>query len=217
MSEQILPMLFQRVQIRVRQGAEEMTYLTRIMELSGNSFLIAMPDSPGAEKRLLPGVKLDVIAIAHDGLYSLSSAIKEIKPLEGRPALVMDPPSSPKRIQRRNYQRIDLAVDVRFRMLSGPDETPSDPFTNARSKNLSGGGILLAIAPPTAVKDYVEIEILLPGRPVHTIGRVVTSKPDEAQPDCVDVAVEYLLIDTADRERIIRYVFDKQRTLGLWS
>ncbi|NOZ21307.1 MAG: hypothetical protein GXP25_09480 [Planctomycetes bacterium] len=216
MREQNLPTLFQRVQIRVRQGAEEMTYLTRIMELSGSGFLIAMPDSPEAENRLQPGVKIEVIAIAHDGLYFLSSEIKDIKPDEGRLVLVMDPPRAPKRIQRRNYQRIDLAVDVRFRMLVGPDETPSDPFTNTKSKNLGGGGVLLSIGRSVPVKDYIELEIALPDGAVHAIGRVVTSKADEAQPDRLDVAVEYLLIDTSDRERIVRYVFEKQRTLGLW-
>ena len=216
MQEQNLPTLFQRVQIRVRQGAEEQTYLTRIITLSGSSFLIAMPDSPEAESRLQPGVKLDVIAISHDGLYALSSEISDIKQVEGQTVLVMTQPSAPKRIQRRNYQRIDLAVDVRFRMLSGPDEMPSNPFAIATSKNLGGGGVLLSVGPSIPVKDYIELEIELPDGTVHAIGRVVTAKPDEEQPDTTDVAVEYLLIDKPERERIIRYVIEKQRTLGLW-
>jgi len=105
-------------------------------------------------------------------------------------------------VQRRDYVRVDAVMPVRL--------TITDPLRGAAhttTLNISGGGLLFLDPldlPHDAVID-IEVEVSPGSAPVHARGRIVR----EVGRDAKGVQIESIAKD--DRERLIRYVTERER------
>lgn len=105
-------------------------------------------------------------------------------------------------VQRRDYVRVDALMPVRL--------TISDPVRGAAhttTLNISGGGLLFLDPldlPHDALID-IEVEVAPGAAPVRARGRVVR----EVGHDAKGVQIESIAPD--DRERLIRYVTERER------
>ena len=70
-----------------------------------------------------------------------------------------------------------------------------------------GGGILIQPPHPLAIGTILELEIDIPTEPepILAIGQVSHMR----ESGC---GVEFLLIDEADRDKVVRYIFERERT-----
>ena len=105
-------------------------------------------------------------------------------------------------VQRRDYVRVEAAMPVRL--------TISDPVrgkAHTTTLNISGGGLLFLDPLDLPHGSVIEIEIeVAPGSsPVRARGRVVR----EVGQDAKGVQIEAIHAD--DRERLIRYVTERER------
>jgi len=105
-------------------------------------------------------------------------------------------------VQRRDYVRVDAVMPVRL--------TISDPLrgkAHTTTLNISGGGLLFLDPldlPADAVID-VEVEVAPGAPPVRARGRIVR----EVGRDAKGVQIESIAAE--DRERLIRYVTERER------
>ncbi|MCB2188679.1 MAG: PilZ domain-containing protein [Deltaproteobacteria bacterium] len=82
---------------------------------------------------------------------------------------------------------------------------------SAQTVDVSGSGFSLAQGDDLATGSRVLVQLLLPDqptRPVYAVGEVVRSGGDPGQPA---VGVNFVEIAEVDRERIVRYTFQRQR------
>lgn len=108
-------------------------------------------------------------------------------------------------LQRRDFARVDAVLTVRVRPAGKP--APPDAPAGTNTLDLSGGGVLISDPYRLELGERVALELGLPdgGPPVVFGGRIVRQDGPERK------GVEIEEIADADRERIVRYVFARQR------
>jgi hypothetical protein len=106
----------------------------------------------------------------------------------------------PEVIQRRQFVRIETTTPVVVTREDGSK-------TQTHSLNLSGAGLLVGGPPDLQMDETVKVDIDVgPGEvPIHARGRVVR----ETRQNHKGVRIE--VIEEGDRERLIHFVFERQR------
>ena len=104
-------------------------------------------------------------------------------------------------IQRRSFARVDVFLEVVVTPGAAGEGIP------AAIVNISACGAVVARLPTTEPGDEVRLSLRLAPcePPLEIVGRVVREFDRESR------AVQFEQIQEADRERIIRFVFDRQR------
>lgn len=107
---------------------------------------------------------------------------------------------SPEVVQRREFVRVAAAQRVTL-------DAPSGRQVDTHSVNVSGGGML--VAGPNTLDLDAEVTFRLHLRddepPVEGVGRVVRAAEDPQR------AIVFEIISQADRDRLIHFIFDRQR------
>jgi hypothetical protein len=116
--------------------------------------------------------------------------------------LRIDRPRSVEVLQEREYVRINSTRPVL--VYGGPDQIPVQSYT----VDLSGGGILLAGPDSLRIGDQVEFQLTLTPGVLLIAGKGTVVRID-AQ---ARRAVEFTSISELDRRRLIRFIFECQRT-----
>ncbi|HWI06858.1 MAG TPA: PilZ domain-containing protein [Solirubrobacteraceae bacterium] len=104
-------------------------------------------------------------------------------------------------IQRREYVRVDAVLDVAVASAGEPDGR------TAIAVNISGSGAVVSQLEGLAPGDPVDLWLRLAAAepPVMVSGRIVRETDQHL------LAVHFEQLATADRERIVHYVFARQR------
>ncbi len=109
---------------------------------------------------------------------------------------------------------MDTKIDAVVRFLGSGDRQALAIFT-PRWVDLGGSGIRFIVSEPVAEGDFLEIRLQLPdfeGAPVPILGQVIRAIPSPRRDEPgSEVAVRYRVIEEEDRDRIIRYIFTRQR------
>jgi hypothetical protein len=115
--------------------------------------------------------------------------------------LELDLTGESKLLQRRDFVRVDAFLEVVV-----TPQTTGAPIP-AAVVNISGSGAVVSRLAATNVGDIAQLELrLAPAEPPLLIeARIVRVFEDEFR------AVHFELIKESDRERIVRFVFDRQR------
>jgi hypothetical protein len=108
--------------------------------------------------------------------------------------------------------KIDWVLELVLRTLDrlSPQGIATPALTDV---NVSGGGIRFNTSRRLAVLDQLEIEIILPPfAPVRTRAEVVRVMNDDSRfpADFYNIAVRFTTMTAEDKERLIRYVLQKQ-------
>ncbi|MFH0809184.1 MAG: PilZ domain-containing protein [Pseudomonadota bacterium] len=94
-------------------------------------------------------------------------------------------------------------------------KAPEHPYSG-NTIDVSGGGVCIAVREPQPVGTFLDISLVLPTRPdirLDLLGQVqVVEKPDPQDVDpCHKLGVEFIGLGDVDRDRLVRYIFQKQR------
>ncbi|QTM99674.1 flagellar brake protein [Sediminibacillus dalangtanensis] len=145
-------------------------------------------------------------------VYSFETELKDKKKLK-IPTLVLNYPgaSQLKKVQRREYVRIETAVDVSVH----DTEKELRPFTTI-TQNISGGGLSLVLPPGREIPPGKRLELLIVLPMESTVISYVKvqaevirthDRPEGQRPL---LSVKFEEIEEQDRQSIIRYCFEKQ-------
>ena len=115
-----------------------------------------------------------------------------------------------KRLKRRNFMRVRAKLSVTLA------PTGEKRIYHTETLDISGGGVLIKSPVRLEENDYVELQITLPERGVFNIlGRVVRLEERSGRKGTeYFMGIEFAVIDERDRERIIVYVFERERYLN---
>lgn len=107
------------------------------------------------------------------------------------------------RIQKRNWVRLPYITTVNYKMAGYEVD-----FFEALSIDISGGGLLLQTKHPMDINDQLDIIFSLDEITINTISKVVRCFPAD---NCYRVAVKFDKITEKDRDKIVGFIFQKQR------
>jgi hypothetical protein len=181
----------------------ELDELTAVVEVvSENNEAVLALVKPAAEP--LPDIAASGnVVLRHESPLGIFEARGSVTPqAPGGRKLRFDPADEPAVIQRREHARVEADLPVVITPVgAGHDRI------GAHTVNVSGGGVLLEGAAELDMGDRVRVALMLDdgGGPLETVALVVRELEGGR------IGLLFDLIDEPARERLIHYVFDRER------
>ncbi len=111
-----------------------------------------------------------------------------------------------KKIQRRFYFRLELTRDIEITDIQNNRKIP------CIMKDLSGGGLKCITKEVLQVRDPIEVNLDIDQTEISILGEVVRSIKDPVEKNH-ELGIQFTSISDKDRNRIVSYIFQKQREL----
>ncbi|WP_088226089.1 flagellar brake domain-containing protein [Desulfosporosinus sp. FKB] len=199
-----------RVDLVVPEGEYTGKYRTRIEEV-GETFIAV--GTPFEKSNLVPlriGTNLKLIFWDEVSAYSFSTKIKQkiAVPIH---MLLLELPETIVKIQRRNYARVTAIYPFIFQRVTL--EGLSDHLKGTML-DFSGGGLRFLTENPVEDQSILDVSLELTDGRMQTKVRVLRIEEiEDRNPQRYCVSAEFIEISERSRDRIIRCVFEKQRTM----
>ena len=220
--------LNQKVTMIINDPPYNGEYQSRIEDLEEGIITMALPTDGGVLIPIRVGTNVTLVLMDEMAAYEFDSVIieREMKPI---PILRISVPNQVKRIQRREYVRLDITLPTVIDISDNRSETAVSEI-RTETLEISGGGCRLGMSAHefALLEEYIgrqdkpQFRLVFDVNnergekvSVHCLGKVHrTGEFDRKK----WIAVEYKRIDEKTREEIIRFVYRKQvehRSMGL--
>ncbi|MDH4155872.1 MAG: PilZ domain-containing protein [candidate division Zixibacteria bacterium] len=138
--------VWEKVEIVIGDGNECGRYLARIEDFTEEGLIVSNPEFIEGGTRLRSSAEVRVFITRRDAVYRFYSRIKKVT-IRGEQLVLLSKPRYLKRVQRRQFVRIDLLRDVTFAIIKQRREDTcryvQPRWHDARTSNLSGGGMFV--------------------------------------------------------------------------
>lgn len=201
-------------------------YPSQILDIKENNVLqLSMPVYEGRVVPLAVNDKYEVCVYAKNGLYVCNCIILERYKTESMFYMNAAVYTDLKKIQRREYFRYTYRTNVEFRIVTEKvamgeeieslDEQRAATWYNGIMMDLSGGGLRmvssLELEKGTLMEFRFPITIATGEQMVTMCGRQLRSQRMEGNPNLRDNRIEFINVDNALQEKIIRFIFEEER------
>lgn len=206
----------QKAQLKVMDGLYTGIYVSRVEDIGEDYIKLAMPIVKGEIIPLSIGTKVEVVVSDQDKAYGFTGLIRnrQISPV---PMFTMKFPDKIRKIQRRNYVRIECSIPVQYAVIDNSEELDQDlVFQTGRTLDISGGGLRLFTNHSLEQEQKLFIKLkLLKDDEIEIKGKVIRllDIDEETKKKRFIYGIEFIDINERDRDKIISFIFEKQRQL----
>ena len=211
----------QLVELEVKSGAYEGEYVCRVTDLGEEQITITLPIKEESVVPLTVGSRVIVTFSDETAKYKFETKIAS-RQFEGNVATCnLAYPTRFNKIQRRNFVRVPLKEEVEFRKLNldenndlDYDEEAQKDFERAFTKDMSGGGMLLAVQKFIATGSFVEVKLGIESISFESvIGKVVRMDKLPDQNDKMGLGLKFVNLSSTEQDEIVQWVLQKQLEL----
>lgn len=193
--------------------------------LSEDRIEISMPMEKSKLILLPVDGEYDLYFYSDNGLYQCYARVVDRYKNNSLYVLVMDLTSNLRRYQRREYYRFSCALEMNSRQLQeeeipvadkGMDSLiPELPLKSSVVVDISGGGLRFVANYAYEAQSMIlcKYRLLIDGRvkEYSLLGRVLAVRELENRKGVYEHRVQYVNMDSEEREEIIKYIFDEER------
>ena len=198
----------QLVEIELNEGNIVEYLPSRIEEIKEDYLYISMPMRKGTLLPMRLGQEIRVITRYKNSTVGFLTRIvgRRREPI---PYLIINKPEVILPIkQKREYVRLNVSLPVRFKII---DEEDKNEIEEGITIDISAGGVLFSTKAEVKKGQKIEIEITLSLEKTFSCQADAIRIFEKAENNAIWVAVEYNDISEADRDRIFKFIFEKQR------
>lgn len=204
--------LWERIEIAISKGTASGRYVARIEDFAEGAIVISRPEFVDGGALLWRNNDVTVLITREDAVYQFRSRIKQVKTSTKTIHLLM-PPDNVRRVQRRQFVRIELHTKVSYANLTtyepGPNDSNRFKWRQSKGIDISGSGILMKTKEDMKLRDLLLLRIACFGEidlPKTIVGvcRRVSHEKDE-----FSVGVEFIR-----NEQLGRY-FNQEQLITL--
>jgi c-di-GMP-binding flagellar brake protein YcgR len=170
--------------------------------------------------RIAPGHRVRfAFARQNDGLYGVETSVANT---DNNGTIDLLHTLDLRRNQLRQYVRIETGLPLKFRLVKTQDPEKSEiklgELVTARMSDISGGGLSFVHGRSLRLGDVVSLTFDLPGAAcAGVVGKIVhLSLRDGKAGPLFKNHVQFINIEPRKREKIISYVFEKERQISQW-
>ncbi|MDD2972125.1 MAG: flagellar brake protein [Lachnospiraceae bacterium] len=201
-------------------------YQSKVFDiLSEERLEITMPMDKTKLQLLPVGKEYDMYFYAKSGLYQCFARIIDRYKSNNVYILALELTSNLRKFQRREYYRFSCALEMETRPLeeeevsavekNGDNLVPGLPLQRSIVVDISGGGIRFVADRQYEVGSlvYCRYQLIIHGnvKEYNVVGKVLNSHELEKRSGMYEHRIQYLNITEAEREEIIRYIFEEER------
>lgn len=193
--------------------------------LSEDRIEISMPMEKSKLILLPVDGEYDLYFYSDNGLYQCYARVVDRYKNNSLYVLVMDLTSNLRRYQRREYYRFSCALEMNSRQLEEEEISVADkgvnslipelPLKSSVVVDISGGGLRFVANYAYEAQSMIlcKYRLLIEGRvkEYSLLGRVLAVRELENRKGIYEHRVQYVNMDSEDREEIIKYIFDEER------
>lgn len=196
---------------------EENMYKSTIQDITDDGILITIPVFDGIYLTLNDGDEIEQIFYDDKGnVFGYKSKVLGRLTEKDIPFYRVGKPYDIKRIQRRDYVRVNVVQVINFIKEEELKENISgeEKYEHALLLDLSGGGMRIKIKEEIAVGDVIIANLTYENEKISVRGKVI--RVDKTEDKRYICGINFDDIDNATREKIIKTVFTimrKQREL----
>ena len=142
--------VWEKVRIIAGDGADAGVFEARIEDFMPEGIVVTYPELISGGVLLRQGLTVRVQITREDAAYQFTSVVRSHNDhLAGR-RVILTPPVSLRRIQRRQFARIDVSSEIRYSRLKKDADWSTWPdglkWKKTRSIDVSGGGVLMKLS-----------------------------------------------------------------------
>lgn len=191
---------------------QHIPYLSLIEDVTDNTIVVDNPVEKGDIVPFQIGSKVTCSLQHENAILRFEAHVLDRKVRNSLTLLVLSKPDNINRVQRRQFFRLAASLNLHYRLLPDLQASSTAPFKDARTKDISGGGVRFAARGEMKRDDILDLLIEVPQRNkepalVPCVGRVVVVKGEGKEKE---YGIEFVLIDEPDREKIVKFVFEEQ-------
>jgi len=154
--------LWEKIEIYVGEGSDAGRYVARIEDFARDGLVVSSPEYITGGTLMRNGSDCTVLLTRRDAVYEFHSCITVSGEGNNR-RYVLTPPGDVRRVQRRQFVRIELVKPFSFAIV--PDRVTDEmsfatlDWRQTRTVNISGGGILMAAPVPIKTGDLLLLKM----------------------------------------------------------
>lgn len=199
------------INIEVEPGTDfSNTFRTRVEDLKQDAIVIGMPIDQGNYVPVRPGSEIIIWYWDNSASYAYYCRVQK-RIFEPIPLLSLEWPYKKQKVQRRNFVRVPANLPLEYRKVN---EQGEEIFYEAFIRDLSGGGLQFQTKKRLIKGDVLQIKLGLPEDLIICKAAVTWVYTDiRDKQERYFVGIKFMEINEKLRERVIRYVFQRQREL----
>lgn len=205
---------------------EHKSYQSQVIDvLSEDRIELAMPMEKTKLILLPVDGEYDLFFYSDNGLYQCYARVVDRYKNNGLYVLVIDLISNLRKHQRREYYRFSCALEMNSRELQEEelalagkkDELliPHLPLKSSVIVDISGGGLRFVANYAYEAQSLIlcKYHLLISGenKEYNLVGKVLNVRELENRKGVFEHRVQYVNVGAAEREEIIKYIFDEER------
>lgn len=216
--------------VKKEEPQETRVYKSQILDIMDNHRLQIATPLEGYKVLLLPvGGRYDVTIFSGSVLYTCQVRIMDRYKVRNQYVMDVELVTPLRKNQRRAFYRLEYTKDIQYRFLLEEEEEMESQalkisiyerdyfFDKGILLDLSGGGCRFVSKEPIKKGDKVVIKIPLEveneegEKEMSLMAQAVMSKVMENQGGLYEQRMEFVGIENAQREEIVKFIFERER------
>jgi c-di-GMP-binding flagellar brake protein YcgR len=194
------------------------TYKANIQDIKRDYVMISMPVSEDKYYIMHKGSTVEFYITGEKEITKFKSEVLGKKVENSISLAILSVPVFVEKIQRREYFRLPVALDAKLSMLTGDrvysniKDVPVGFFNRMKAciiVDISGGGLKVAIKEHMSKGHYVIVLMKIPDE-IFLLCKIVWVEKDNINRN-YRVALRFEGISERDRDKIIKFIFEKMR------
>lgn len=213
----------------VNNQEEKKVYKSQVYDVIGEEQMkIAMPQEKGRLLLLELEAVYRLQFYTESGLYECKGKVVDRYKTDNVYVVVVDIISALKKIQRREFYRLNCLLDGQIHILDDEElmtgdinqilrmhELKSSVYEEAVIVDISGGGARIATDYPVEEDSYItlkfQVNLKNSVQKYELLAHVVTSRKLENKKKGYELRIEFEQIENNVRESLIKYIFEEER------
>lgn len=175
---------------------------------------------------LEPVIRYQICIYTPHGLFKCNVQVTDRFKQENRYIANIELKSSLKRVQRREYFRLEKLFEIEYRKLTEEEtemtnvdeilksEDLMSEYKPAIAVDLSGGGTRLVMNEKFEIGQMLMISFkLAEGKTINFVASTVSSTPMKTDTSQYENRVKFIKLRESQREELIRYIFEEERKM----
>lgn len=210
----------EKIEVRYYEGAidsEKRSCYSMIQDIiSQDELVITIPMVKGNQIILPLGQEVEIVFFRDEGQYIFKAKIEKRFKKENVDLLKLNRISSIKRIQRRNYYRLNITLPISIKLLTDKDKQSQNfkEWLKTYTMDISGGGVRILLDRNIEKGSLLECKLKINDEDLLLKGEVVRSQLIQQYPITkYEIGISFVDITEYQRDQIIGFIFEEQRKL----
>lgn len=188
-------------------------YKSQIVEIHDNELVdVLIPIHKKREVYLRQDTVIKIIVTKGEAVYEFRAVLYETL-FESIPLMRLKLLTEMNKIQRRDFYRLKVMIDIQVRLVENYDEKKYGEKSKGNMLDISSGGLSFCSRTEYQEKDILELTLDLNDNKLIVFGEIVRRTLNDNYRSPYSYGVKYVRMNVIERNVITKFIYEEQRRL----